>query len=255
MPSRTDEKLGSLTTKIAETIQWLKTTSIDGCITGSALLDNVDFDLWESVPDIDVFCYSEAALIHGTTLLMCNQFVPSKSSFATETGEAEKIRWLITRGINKKGVLSTVRLERDGVKVNLTYKKGQDSVVDVISHFDMTIIMVGIDIQSDHYLDLRGKEKAIALPNPLRKVSPIHSQWEVWQWVRQFDRVIKYWNRGYDTRPMAEFYLKLIDEFTETGALFLTDTNQESYKEWVSKFADVRVKISQWIEGKAKEEL
>lgn len=243
----------SLTEKIKNAIEWICTTSIDGCVTGSAMLPDIDFDVWESVPDVDIFCYSEASLIHAVTLLIDNGYEPCGSSFATIQGEAEKIRWLFTRGVKKDSALSTVRLIKDGVKLNLSFKKHQTSVIDVISNFDMSIIMIGKDIQSGYLLDLRGTDTSIAVPNPLRKVSPIHSYWEVWTWVRQFDRVIKYSNRGYDTLPMARFYLKLIEEFLTTGALFLTDENKKSYETWSADFIVVKEKIEKWIEEREAE--
>ena len=69
-------------------------------------------------------------------------------------------------------------------------------------------------------------------------------------WVRQFDRVIKYWNRHIDTRPMARFYIKLINGVIDKGKLFNTDKSDAAYQEFITTYEPLRDKMVQWLKDK-----
>ena len=69
-------------------------------------------------------------------------------------------------------------------------------------------------------------------------------------WVRQFDRVIKYWNRGIDTRPMARFYIDLITQTIDKGSLFTSETALANYNEFVETYEPLREKMIMWLEDK-----
>ena len=69
-------------------------------------------------------------------------------------------------------------------------------------------------------------------------------------WIRQFSRCIKYWERGFDTRPMAEFYIRLIDQVIEDGQLFATKTSEERYQDFVDEFEPLKQKMIEWLKDK-----
>ena len=247
-----------LTEKIKETIDLLMETNINGCVTGSSMIPDVDFDLWESVPDIDVFVYTEAQLQYAANLLMF------RFGFEPESdGEKWKLDRVQNFGIQKSAPLSTLKLEKDGVTVNVTYKKSKTNLFAVLSSFDMSIIMVGMDIPTKIKLDLRKGWNGMvmddpyskwsdnvrkAVPNPLRRQDA--DMYTVEMWVRQFDRVIKYWNRGFDTRPMAVFYIDLINEVIKKGQLFNTEKSERAYKEFITTYEPLRDKMVQWLEDR-----
>ena len=245
-----------LTEKIKETIEIIKTMDINGCITGSSLLD-VDFDTWESVPDIDVFVYNEYQLQHAVDMFMHNGFEPLNN------GEIWKIDRLHNEGVNRKMPLTTIKLKRDEVIVNLTWKWSRTSLFGVLQSFDMSIIMRGIDIPTGCEIDLRcgwpgmvkqdpkglwSPDPNVAYPNPLRKQDA--DMYTVEQWVRQFDRCIKYWNRGFDTRPMAQFYIDLITSVIEKGKLFSTERADEAFNEFVEVYTPVRQTMIDWLDAR-----
>jgi hypothetical protein len=60
--------------------------------------------------------------------------------------------------------------------------------------------------------------------------------------------VVKYYDRGYDTRPMAEFYLKMIDECIEAGCLFDSDESHEAFDMFSEEFLVKRAVIADWLE-------
>ena len=246
-----------ITNKIKETIEMLKQTDIDGCITGSSMLDE-DFDAWADVPDIDVFVYQPNQQLYAIDLLMFKHgFKP------WSPGELWKINRIKSRGMQKSAYLSTVKLMKDGVIVNISYKTGKNNMFNVLSSFDMSIIMIGYDIKKHILLDLRcgwkdmvvedcygywSDNPRVAVPNPLRDQDV--DMYGVEMWVRQFDRVIKYWNRGFDTRQMARFYIDSIDRVIRDGALFASDKSTAAYTAFVEEYGPMRDKMKAWLVGK-----
>jgi hypothetical protein len=236
-----------LNKEIHDTIELLKTTGIRGCITGSSMLD-ADFDTWAETPDVDVFVFSAEQLVYAIDMLEFKYgFRPLSDG---EEWKIERIRW---KGIQKNASLQTVKMVGpQEVCVNLTWKYGKTTLADVLASFDMTIIMKGYDIRNGYTLDLTDVcgNKRVASPNPMREQDC--DMYGVEMWVRQFSRVIKYWNRGFDTRPMAQFYIELINGVLEKGQLFNTEKSENVYREFVETYEPLRDKMVQWL--KAKEE-
>lgn len=244
-----------LTEKIKETIALLMESGINGCVTGSSMIPDANFDEWEAVPDVDLFVYTEPMLLRASDVLTLKYGFKELSD-----GEAWKFDRVMNNGVQKSAPLSTLKFEKDGVIVNVTYKKGKTNLFSVLSSFDMSIIMVGMDIPTKVILDLRkgwdgmvlsdpdGKwsdDVRKAVPNPLRKQDV--DMYKAEMWIRQFDRVIKYWNRGFDTRPMAEFYIKLIDSTIAKGQLFRTEKSERAYQEFVTTYEPLKEKMVQWL--------
>lgn len=243
--------------EVKEVIELLKKTDINGCITGSSMLD-CDFETWESLPDVDVFVYTEPQLQYAANLLMF------KYGFEPLTaGEEWKLNRVQNRGSQKNSYLSTVKLKRGDVVVNITYKQWKNNIFSVLSSFDMSIIMIGYDIRKHVMLDLRcgwdgmvpedpdnrwSNDINVAVPNPLRDQDV--DMYGTEMWVRQFDRVIKYWNRGFDTRPMARFYIKLINSVIDKGQLFQTDKSEAAYQGFITAYEPLRDKMVQWLKDK-----
>ena len=231
----------------------LKNSGINGCITGSCMLMyDKDFSEWDDAPDIDVFVYSEGSFINAIDILRYKYgFKPGDASRPeSEQGEQWKIDKTIKSGMRRDSMLNTVKLNNGKVTVNISYRKHQTTLLDVISNFDMSIIMIGYDIPTGLLEDLRfrGGDIDTARPNPYREQET--DMYTTAQWVRQFDRVIKYWNRGFDTRPMAEFYIEQIDKTLANGSLFQTEKSIQYYNEFAKEFKDVRERIVAWLEDK-----
>lgn len=241
----------SLTDKIKTTIKVLKAQDIRGCITGSTLLEE-DFDRWDSRPDIDVFAYSINELVNICAILEHKLGMkPGKGTDRSAKQEQWKLEQLRKRGASRKMPVTTSSFYYDGVIVNATIKTNQgrvyDSVHEVLGSFDMSIIMRGYDIHNHYTLDLRFGDPRVAKPNMMRDMDAI--MWNTAKWIRQFDRVIKYYQRGFDTRPMAEFYVKLIDECIEAGCLFDSDASKDAYNSFTAEFVEQRKRISDWLDA------
>lgn len=243
--------------KIEMAIEVVKNMPINGCITGSCLLPGFDPDAWGSTPDVDVFVYSEPDLVCAITYA---QYVlgmkPGTGTDRSRDQELWKIERLFENGLNRKLGLSTYKFYCDGIVLNFTYKmmKHQGkwvpitSAPDVLKSFDMSIVMQGYDIKTRVMFDLRPDNvpATVAVPNPLRKQDCM--MWTVSKWIRQFDRVVKYYARGFDTRPMAKFYLDMIDECIKVGSLFDSEASTSAFESYSQEFLEKRAVIADWLE-------
>lgn len=247
----------TLKAKINCLIDIVKTMPINGCITGSCFLPGFDPDVWGSTPDVDVFVYSEADLVRACTYAEYTLGMkPGTGSDRSEKQERWKLDRLFKNGLNYKLGITTYKFNADGVVLNFTYKMTKVRgkwvpIVDapgVLRSFDMSIVLQAYDIRSRIMYDLRPDNVPVttAIPNPMRDHDCV--MWTVSKWVRQFDRVVKYYSRGFDTRPMAEFYLKMIDECIDAGCLFDSDESHQAFDAFSEEFIAKRAVIADWLE-------
>ena len=250
--------MATVNENIREVQDIIKMTGVIGCLTGSSMIPGEDFSKWEQVPDVDVFVFLEPQLlVLAMTLEQVYNFKPA------DKANDWKYRKLKTAGSNKKDALSTLKMmSPNGIIANITWKKGRDNMLSVLSSFDMSIIMVGYDISHGFGLDLRTADSAgvtdgkarwspdprLAVPNPMRDQDC--DMYGVSMWARQFDRVVKYWDRGFDTRPMARFYIREIQRVIDTGKLFNTENGERAFNEFVAEFAPMMGKMREWLADK-----
>lgn len=251
------QKYETAKAKIDMAIKVVKSMPINGCITGSVWLPGFDPDTWGGTPDIDVFVYSEEDLIRAIDYSMFElKMKPGTGTDRSEKQELWKIDRLFKSGLNYKIGITTYKFNCDGIILNFTYKMTKQHgrwipITDapgVLKSFDMSIVLQAYDIQSRIMYDLRPDYvlPTVAIPNPMRDHDCV--MWTVSKWVRQFDRVVKYWNRGFDTRPMARFYLKMIDECIEAGCLFDSEESQAAFTSFSEEFLAKRAVIADWLE-------
>lgn len=256
-----------ITIAIEDMQRRLVSTDINGCITGSSLTGR-DFDQWSVTPDIDVFCYSPFAMVHAIDVCEYQLGLePGGDDDSTPTGERWKAAKMRTNGIGKGRDLATCKYTDGTVTVNVSHRRYQRSAMDVIARFDMSIDMVALDIPSGTTLDMRTcsmkedvrrfvegylpglePDPMVAVPNPFREFDG--TTWNAAKWLRQWDRVVKYWGRGFDTRPMALFYRGMLREIVDGGCLFKTEASKAAYEEFVAEFSDLDERIKTWLQDK-----
>lgn len=255
--------------KFNETIEWLKSLDINGCITGSCLID-CDKEDWQEIPDIDIFCYSVGSWADAISMLV-NKY-DYKFGLAEAPEYAEQERWkyknTLQTGIWKQVGISTVKLYKDNINVNFSIRKGQYRAIDIISNFDMTCICRAYDIPTKHYMDYSevwAKEYMETIykypqdtrpldkvtPNP-HKLSDEYDMFTAQKWLRQWERIVKYWDRGFNTIEVALFYSRMLDEVIKRGNIFQSEKSQEVYDENIPAIIDVKKVIDEWIEEKKK---
>ena len=239
-------------------------TSIDGCITGSSLAENWDVDEAEVKPDIDIFTYSPYAMVHAIDVLEYKLgLAPGGDEVSSDKGEAWKAKKMRTSGRGFGRDLATCKFTDGTVVVNVSNRKGERSAMDVIARFDMSIVLQAYDIPSGSLIDMRcvqpkadlvdiikskGGDPMTAVPNPFRGFDG--TTWNASKWLRQWDRVIKYWDRGFDTLPMARFYSHMIKEVIGGGTMFKTEASRQAYEEFVDEYQELGKKIDEWIKEK-----
>lgn len=242
--------------KVFKAVDVVMNMPINGCITGSVWLPNFNPDAWGTIPDIDIFVYTEADLIKAIDYAeLCLKMKPGKGTEKSEEQERWKINRFLESGLNRKIGINTFSFYYEDIILNFTYKVSKirgnsipiTNAPSILMSFDMSMVMQGYDIQSGVMYDLRpeGVPNTTAVPNPLRKVDTM--VWTVNKWVRQFDRVVKYYERGYDTRPMAEFYIEMIDECIKAGNLFDSENSKEMFDVYSSEFLEKRKLIEDWL--------
>ena len=243
--------------RIERAIDIVKQLPINGCITGSCFLPGFDPDAWGVEPDVDVFVYSEDDLVRAVSIAEYGlKMKPGTGSERSEKQERWKLNRLFKNGLNYKRGITTYKFWMDGVILNFTFKQIKErgrwipvvNAPSVLMTFDMSIVMQAYDIKSHVMFDLRpdNVDPMTAVPNPLRDHDCM--MWTVAKWVRQFDRVVKYWNRGFDTRPMAQFYLDMIDQCIEAGCLFDSEESTQAFTNFSEEFLEKRMIIADWLD-------
>lgn len=248
------EKYNSRKEKMQAAIELIKRLPIDGCITGSCMLEDFDPDEWGCKPDIDIFVFSETELVHAIDLAIYGlRMEPGVGTPRSKQQEEWKLERLKVSGVNRKLGITTYKFYRDEIMLNITFKQRKvqgrlipiTSTAQVLESFDMSIVMQGYDIKHHVLYDMRAGDPKVAIPNPLRDHDCV--MWTVAKWIRQFDRVVKYYQRGYDTRPMAKFYLEMIDECIKAGCLFDSTESKELFATYSKEFLEKRNDIDMWL--------
>lgn len=246
----------ALKDKVVAAIELVKTLPIDGCVTGSCLLPDFDPEGWGTTPDVDVFVFGEGELVSAIEIARhALKMTPGSGTERSRRQEEWKLARLKQAGLNYRIGVTTYKFWCDGVILNFTFKQRKFHgrwipILDtpgVLQSFDMSIVMQGYDIKHHVLYDMRVGDPKIAIPNPLRDQDCV--MWTVAKWVRQFDRVVKYYNRGFDTRPMAKFYLDMIDECINAGCLFDSEESQEAFESFSNEFLEKRATIADWYEA------
>lgn len=213
--------------QIKSVIQLLKKQNIDGCITGSCLLD------YFKGQDVDVFVYNKSSF---NKLLF---FMYYNSMFQIlDPLEKHKFEEYIDHdksSLKKIGLITIKFKYNTCIDVNITYKEFHHNLFDVISNFDLDIIARGYDIKTKQELNLRQSTGKKGTWNRWNKSFYSSDIWSIKRLLRQFERVVKYTERGYDLTSVTDKYIELVKDIlskeniykTERGTKFFEDTTQQ----------------------------
>lgn len=194
--------------QINDAIEWLKLQNVDGCITGSCLLDYFEGQ------DVDVFVYNESSF---TKLLYSMYFNPR--FLLIEKLEEWKFKEWTTKDYKKslkKMGLVTIKFKYNTcIDVNVIYKEKSKSIFDVLSTFDLNIICKGFDLKTKKILDLTDNPGKIADYNKWNLNFESPDIWSISRLLRQFMRVIKYHERGYNTDKVVLKYKSIIEDLMQ----------------------------------------
>lgn len=215
--------------QIENVINFIKEQDIDGCLTGSCLLDYFEGQ------DIDIFCYNEKsftkliyALYYNKLFLIIEPIEQWKFKEFTENPKSK----------NKKFGLITLKFKYNTcIDVNIILKENSNSIFDVLSSFDMNIISKGYDLKTKQYLDL-SVDSSITKIADWNKWNLKYYDFNIWnvnQILRQFERAIKYYERGYNTDNVVIKYKEIIEESLKYENIFNSQKITDKINNFVEK--------------------
>ena len=209
--------------QIDKAIEFLKEQDVDGCITGSCLLEYFEGQ------DVDLFLYSEKsftklfyAMYHNPMFTILDKLEIWKAdSFMNKESFSNK---------HHTGVTTIKFMYNTCIPVNIILKKNCTNIFGVLSSFDINIICKGYDLKAKEYLDLTtspGKETSWNKWNPAFSSSEV---WQVSRVLRQLERCFKYHKRGYNTDAVIHKYIELINKIQEFESIFNSENFNEKLK-------------------------
>lgn len=229
--------------QIEDVTEFLKNSDVDGCITGSTLLEYFP----DGNQDVDVFCYSENSF---TKCLYTLYF--SKMFLLLEPIEEWKFKDYLEHNkssVKKFGLVSVKFKYNTSIDVNVIFKKTATSIFSVLSSFDINIICKGWDIKTKQELDLTGNPGKIADWNKWNTTFYNPSIWEIPRLLRQFERCIKYHKRGYNTDAVILKYREILEDLLKYHNIFNSET-VESHLERMKESSKILIKIfDKWLES------
>lgn len=223
---------------INNAIEILKKQDINGCITGSCLLDYFEGQ------DIDLFTYDKSSF---TKLLFFMYYNPmftildplEKHKFEQFTNEDKSS--LDTLG------LITIKFKYNLlVDVNVIFKKFNKTCFDVVSNFDLDIITTAYDIKTGKTISLRESQ---GLEGTWNRWNPAFYKVDFWgtkRLLRQFERVVKYTQRGYDLSSVTDKYISIVEEIVDTENIFKTEKGNKYHNDNIEQFEIVLKILKAW---------
>ncbi len=200
--------------QIENAITWIKMQPINGCITGSCLLEYFEGQ------DIDVFVYDEKSF---NKILFAMHHNPMFNIL--DPLELWKFNEYINKddkSFNKFGLITIKFTWNTCVNVNVVYKRKSNNIFSVLSTFDIDIITKAFDIGTQQTLDLTNGSQ-LTKKASWNKWNPGFYSNEIWQIsriLRQLERCFKYHKRGYDTDEVVYKYLELIGNVEKFESIF-----------------------------------
>jgi len=224
--------------QIDNAIELLKKQDIEGCITGSCLLDYFEGQ------DVDLFCYNEHSFLELLYFMHYNpQFL------ILDPLELWKYQEYTKRGkssLDKLGLVTIKFKYNTCVDINVIFKKHHNNIFDVLSNFDLDLVATGYDIKTGKTISLR---ETIGLEGTWNKWNKSFYQpnfWDVKRILRQFERVIKYTDRGYNLSLVTDKYISIVEEIIKSDNVFKSDKGTTYFDNTIDQFKIVLQILQTW---------
>lgn len=218
----------------------LKDVKINGCITGSCMLEFNEN--WNQ--DIDLFVYDKASF---TKILWFMYYNPMFTIL--DPLENHKFRDFVDNdksSLEQLGLITIKFKYNLLVDVNVIYKKFHKTCFDVISNFDLDIITTAYDIRTGKTLTLRettGKEGTWNTWNPAFYQPNF---WSTKRLLRQFERVIKYTERGYNLTSVTDKYISIVEDIINTENYYKSEKGLKYFEDTMEQFEVVLKILQTW---------
>jgi hypothetical protein len=165
--------------------------------------------------------------------------------------EKWKFETYINSPFNKKPFVFTVKFVYNTcIDVNIILKKDCNSIFQVLSSFDLDIVCKGYDLETKQYLDLTAGSAVTKIGSWNKWNTSYYnsSLWEISRLLRQITRLVKYYKRGYNTDPLCNKYIELIDEMLAYQDIFSSNNFSENLKIKKENTKIVKRICQKWLE-------
>lgn len=168
--------------------------------------------------DIDLFLYNEHSFRDVLYTLKSDKMF----TFLDKIEEWKCVEYLKkgNSSAKKLGLITIKLLYNTCITVNLVWKNKDVNAFSVISSFDMDIICIAYDIETKQTLNLSQNDGKIAHWNKWNTSFYQEDLWTMGRLLRQFERCVKYHERGYNTDEIVLKYLEIIDKLINYDNLF-----------------------------------
>lgn len=224
--------------EINNAIEILKKQDIEGCITGSCLLDYFEGQ------DIDLFTYSKSSF---TELLFFMKFNPMFQIL--DPLELHKFNDFVKNdksSLESLGLITIKYKYNLCVDVNVIYKKHNKTIFDVISNFDLDIIATGYDIKTGKTLSLRETSGLEGTWNKWNNSFYKTDFWSIKRLLRQFERIVKYTERGYNLTSVTDKYIEIIESIIKTENFYKSQKGVKYFTDTIEQFEIVLKILKIW---------
>lgn len=224
--------------QIQNAIELLKNQEVDGCLTGSVFLDYFEGQ------DIDLFCYNKQSF---TKLLFFMHYHP----MFTILDPLEQHKFTDYIDNDKSSLenigLVTIKFKYNlSVDVNIVFRKNNKSIFDVLTNFDLDIIATGYDIKTKQTISLRQTEGLVGTWNKWNNSFYKTDFWSVKRLLRQFERIVKYTERGYDLSSVTDKYIEIIEDVLKTENFYKSEKGTAFFESTVEQFEVVLQILQIW---------
>ncbi len=219
-------------------IEILKKQDIQGCITGSCMLEYFEG------ADVDLFCYDEQSFI---ALLYYMKYDPMFTIL--DPLELHKFEDYTKNGKSSLESIGLVTIKFKYnlcIDVNIIFKKFHKTIFDVLSNFDLDIITTGYDIKTGKTISLRESTGKEGTWNRWNKSFYQSDFWSTKRLLRQFERVVKYTNRGYDLSSVTDKYIELVETIISTENFYKSDKGTKYFEDTIEQFEVVLKILKAW---------
>lgn len=225
-------------TQIDNCIAILKKQEVNGCITGSCLLDYFEGQ------DIDIFMYDEPSF---TKLLWFMYYNPMFTIL--DPMELHKFEDFTNRGKSSLDSLGLITIKFKYnlcVDVNIIFKKFNKTCFDVISNFDLDIITTAYDLKTGKTISLRESTGNVGTWNTWNSSFYDVNFWGTKRLLRQFERVVKYTQRGYDLTSVTDKYIEIVEKVVGTENIYKTEKGNKYHNDSIEQFEVVLKILKVW---------
>ena len=223
---------------INNAIEILKKQEINGCITGSCLLDYFEGQ------DVDLFVYDKSSF---NKLLFFMHYNPMFNIL--DPLEQHKFDDYINNdksSLEQLGLITIKFKYNLLVDINVIFKKFHKNCFDVISNFDLDLIATGYDIKTGKTLSLRETTGLEGTWNKWNNTFYKPDFWSTKRLLRQFERTVKYTNRGYDLSSVTDKYIELVENIISTENFYKSEKGTKYFEDTIEQFEVVLKILNAW---------